>query len=295
MYTKEAVLSYLSPNLSGCFNQFDESFFREMTELRIRVGKPLFAYRPGQEHLLSYRPKPSDISETIERISQYSLYALEEELSKGYITLPGGHRVGVVGKGIVEKGVLQTIRPISGLNIRLSREVKGCGDTVFPSILDENLKQRPLPHNTMIISPPGCGKTTLLRDLIRKLSDEACLTVGVVDERSEIGGTYNGIAQVDIGIRTDLLDGCPKAEGMILLLRAMAPDVIAVDELGGEKDILAVENVCNAGIRLLCTVHGYGIEDIRGRPNMQMLLDKGIFTKCVILSRPGKEGEVHSL
>ena len=295
MYTKEIVLSYLSPNLSVYLKGLSESFFEGMTELRIRTDKPLFAYHLGKEHLLNYSPKPSDISETVERISQYSLYALEEELRKGYITLPGGHRVGVVGKGIVEEGLLRTIRPISGLNIRISREIKGCGDSVLPQILDKNLGQRPLPYNTVIISPPGCGKTTLLRDLIRKLSDEVCLTVGVVDERSEIGGCYKGIAQTDIGIRTDLLDGCPKAEGMILLLRAMAPDVIAVDELGGEKDILAVENVCNAGIRLLCTVHGYTVKDIRQKPGIRTLFDKGIFTKCVVLSKPGEEGEVYSL
>ena len=291
MFTKEIILSYLSSNLAGRLAQMDAGFFEEMTELRIRVDRPLFAYRLGHEHELHYRPSQSDIAETVERISQYSLYALEEELKAGYITLPGGHRVGVVGKTVVEGGQIKTIRPISGLNIRISRAALGCADGVLPQIMENN---GILPHNTMIISPPGCGKTTLLRDIIRKLSDEMQLTVGVVDERSEIGGSYKGVAQNDVGVRTDLLDGCPKAEGMILLLRAMAPQVIAVDELGGKGDSCAVENVSNAGVRLLCTVHGNDVQDVRQKPNLKGLFDKGIFKRLVVLNGPKKEGEVHA-
>lgn len=283
MHTKEIILSYLSSNLANHLRDLDNEFFEEITELRIRTDKPLFAYRLGLEHEIeNYRPTGSDIGETIERISQYSLYALEEELRMGYITLPGGHRVGVVGKTVVEGGSIKTIRPISGLNIRISRSIKGAADSVLPKIMDQKL-----PHNTMIISPPGCGKTTLLRDIIRQLSDYKNLTIGVADERSEIGGSYKGVAQNDVGIRTDLLDGCPKAEGMLLLLRAMAPQVIAVDELGGARDIAAVENISNAGVRLLCTVHGYNLENIRLKPNLRALLEMGIFKRFVVLDAPG--------
>ena len=282
MHTKEIILSYLSPNLAA--RLLPHNFFDQLTELRIRTDKPLMAYKMGIEQELPYRPAASDIAETVERISQYSLYAMEEELRMGYITLPGGHRVGVVGKAVIEGGSIRTIRPISGLNIRISRAVNGCGDKILPKILN---------HNTMIISPPGCGKTTLLRDIIRLMSDKSKLTVGVVDERSEIGGSYKGVPQNDVGIRTDILDGCPKAEGMMLLLRAMSPDVIAVDELGGEGDALAVENVCNAGIKIICTVHGYGLEDVRKKPNLRDLIDKKIFTKIVVLKSVGKEGIVY--
>jgi len=303
MYTKEIILSYLSQTLASKLAPMGGDFFEKLTELRIRTDKPLLAYQIGQEYGIgdgallcspghAYKPTAMDIAETVERISQYSLYALEEELRMGYITLPGGHRVGVVGKAVVEAGGIRTIRPISGLNIRISRAVSGCGDWVLPQILDTNAV-RGLPHNTMIISPPGRGKTTILRDIIRQLSDILCLTIGVVDERSEIGGSYKGVAQNDIGVRTDLLDGCPKAEGMMLLLRAMAPDVIAVDELGGEKDAIAVENVSNAGVRLLCTVHGYGMEDIRQKPTLKALLDKGIFKRFVVLKGPGEVGEIY--
>ena len=300
MYTKDIILSYLSLGLSGQLSRISKGFFEQMTELRIRADKPLLIYCLGEEHavgtnglqsslLQAYHPTSSDIAETVERISQYSLYALEEELRMGYITLPGGHRIGIVGRAVVEAGKLRTIRPISGLNIRISRAIVGCGDTIVPKIMDSHGK----PYNTMIISPPGCGKTTLLRDIIRQLSDNIGLTIGVVDERSEIGGSYKGLQQNDLGIRTDLLDGCPKAEGMVLLLRAMAPDVIAVDELGSEADTAAVENVSNAGVRLLCTVHGYDLKDIYVKPNLSALLEKGIFKRFVMLSAPGKEGVVY--
>ena len=289
MYTKEIILSYLSSGLAKRLSGLDAAFFEEMTELRVRADKPLFAYCLGKEHEIEYyRPSTSDIAETMERISRYSLYALEEELRMGYVTLPGGHRVGVVGKAVAEGGVIKTIRPICGLNIRISRPVKGAADPVLPLIMD----CQKLPHNTMIISPPGCGKTTLLRDIIRQLSDKKHLTIGVADERSEIGGSYRGVAQNDVGLRTDLLDGCPKAEGMLLLLRSMAPQVIAVDELGGKEDIGAVENISNAGVRLLCTVHGYNIENIRQKPNLRTLLDMGVFKRYVVLEFPGGPCEV---
>jgi len=287
MYTKEIILSYLSANLSARLAHIDAGCFEKMTELRIRADKPVFAYAEGREmeFCAGFLPGASEIAETVERISSYSLYALEEELRNGYITLPGGHRVGLVGKAVVEGRSLRTIRPISGLNIRISREVVGCGAVVLPRILDSCGPGKKLPCNTMLISPPGCGKTTMLRDIIRLLSDECLLKVGVVDERSEIGGSYKGVAQNNVGLRTDLLDGCPKAEGMMLLLRAMSPDVIAVDELGGEADMEAVERVSNAGVRLLCTVHGYGMEDVRRK--------KGVFKRFVVLEAPGKEAKIY--
>lgn len=277
MNTKDSIKTFLSTEIATRVST------ENISEIRLRVDKPLIIKQGSKEHKHNYNPTITDIRETMERISQYSFYAMEEELRMGYITLPGGHRVGVVGKAVVENGQIKTIRPISGVNIRISRAVNGCGDSILPQLLDKKSNNK-LPHNTMIISPPGCGKTTLLRDIIRQFSDNCELTVGVVDERSEIG---------NIGLRTDLLDSSPKAEGMILLLRAMSPDVIAVDELGGAKDAQAVEDVSNAGVRLLCTVHGYDVCDIMQKPSLRQLLDKGIFKKFVVLTKPGEEGQVY--
>ena len=290
MNTKDLLLSYLSPSIAKHlqirFSELSENY-ENLTELRLRADKPILAYKMLQEYQVNYKPSPSDIADTVERISQYSLYAMEEELRMGYLSLPGGHRVGVTGRVVLDGGSIRpikTIRPISGLNIRICRAIPGCGEGILPKILK---------HNCMIISPPGCGKTTLLRDLVRLMSDKHGLTVGLVDERSEIAGCYKGVSQHDVGIRTDILDGCPKAEGMMLLLRAMAPDVIVVDELGSAGDALAVENVLNAGVRLLCSVHGYSLEDVRQKPNLQSLFAKGVFTKFVVLEAPGKEGIVY--
>lgn len=147
---------------------------------------------------------PEDIKETMALVSNYSLYAYEDEIRQGYITIKGGHRVGIAGKTVLENERVKTIQYISFMNIRLSHQVKGCANQVLPYIINEGR----LCH-TLIISPPCCGKTTMLRDIIRQVS-ESGQSVGVVDERSEIAACYLGIPQNELGIRTDVLDGCPK-------------------------------------------------------------------------------------
>jgi len=273
--------------------------FEQLTELRLRAGKPMLIKLAGQEYVLTpkgraqasspdaYHPSAADIAETLERISQYSFYAFEPELCHGYITLPGGHRVGVCGQAVIENGVVRAWRHISSINFRVAHAVMGCADGVLPFLYEAGRIM-----HTMIISPPGCGKTTLLRDIVRQASNGAegrtGLTIGLVDERSEVAGCFKGIPQNDIGPRTDVLDGCPKAEGMVMLLRAMSPDVIAVDELGGKDDAEAAQAVLTAGVKLLCTVHGSGLEDIRKNPALEGLISRKIFQRYIVLSAPGQ-------
>lgn len=233
-----------------------------VTELRLRVGKPLIIKLGTCEYGItngrlmavghnSYVPSYKDILETMERVSRNSYYAYEAELAMGYITLPGGHRVGVAGQALIEDGVMRAWKYISAINIRIAHSVPGCANTVLPYIM--------CPHggflHTVVVAPPGCGKTTLLRDIVRQVSNTG-ITVGLVDERSEVAGCFQGVPQNDVGLRTDVLDGCPKPIAMQMLLRAMAPQVIAVDELGGERDARAVQDVLSAGVKLLCTMHG---------------------------------------
>ena len=205
--------------------------------------------------------------------------------------MEGGHRVGVAGKVIMEKDRVKNIQYISSLNIRISHEVIGCADALMPYIT----VNRQICH-TLIISPPCCGKTTLIRDLIRQISDgnqylRGC-SVGVVDERSELGGCYLGIAQNHLGTRTDVLDCCPKAEGMIMLIRSMAPQVIAVDEIGTIEDIHAIEYAMQCGCRMIASVHGLNMDEASKKPVLGTLIRRRMFQRYVVLGNENGPGEI---
>ena len=227
----------------------------------------------------------------METFSRHSLYAFEEEIGQGFLTIEGGHRVGISGKAVVSGHEIRTIREISGLNIRIAHEVKGCADSVLPWLFRDGEFL-----DTLIVSPPGAGKTTILRDLIRQISDGGDWfegrNVSVVDERSEIGACVQGVPQCDLGMRTDILDGCPKAEGLMMMLRSMAPQVLAVDEIGTEKDLEAVRYGMNCGCRILATVHGDSAEGIMRKREISELIREGWFSRMVVLSKRPKPGTV---
>ena len=276
--------------------------FTGIQEIRMRADSPLFVFYRGQEYSVSpqgvlsrncqqaYVVTARDIKDTVELLSQYSMYAYEDELRQGYITVAGGHRVGMAGKIVMDGTRVKTMRYISFLNIRLSHQVKGCAQILLPHLTDSH----GFIYQTLILSPPRCGKTTLLRDLIRLLSDgtkdRQGVTVGVADERSEIAACYLGKPQNDLGKRTDVLDGCPKAEGMMMLIRTMAPQVVAVDEIGGRSDLEAMEYVVNCGCRLIATVHGSSFEDLLGKPVLKEMVREKIFERFVVLGSREKPG-----
>jgi len=281
------ILSFLGAKIARHMHNLGEKNLAQLTEIRLRSDKPLFARTPKSEISTNFIVKAADITETMERISRFSYYAFETELALGYITLPGGHRVGIAGQAVVENGLVRAWRHIGSLTIRIAHSVKGCADPVLPFIYENGRF-----FNSMIISPPAFGKTTLLRDIIRQVSDGG-LTVGLVDERSEVAGCFQGIAQNDVGKRTDVLDACPKAEGMVMLLRAMSPHIVAVDELGGEKDANAVEQVINAGVKLLCTAHGYDLEDVQSNPYLTRLFQRGVFERFIVLRAHGEVRDIY--
>ncbi|HIX63450.1 MAG TPA: stage III sporulation protein AA [Candidatus Mediterraneibacter colneyensis] len=277
----------------------DGADMSRIQEIRMRTGQPLRVVKENRETVLPAAEQPhivtkEELRETMDYISHYSLYAYADELRQGFLTIEGGHRVGVSGKVIVDQEKVKNIQYISSVNIRVSHEVIGCADSLLPFIT----KNRQVCH-TLIISPPFCGKTTMIRDLIRQISDgnqyvKGC-SVGVVDERSELGGCYLGIAQNHLGSRTDILDCCPKAEGMIMLIRSMSPQVIAVDEIGTSEDIHAIEYAMQCGCKLIASVHGLDLDEASRKPVLGELIRRRMFERYVVLGNGEHPGEIRGI
>ena len=268
--------------------------YDKLQEIRLRIGKPIIVIADNVEWVMRETIEKEEFMESLEYICKYSMYAFENELRQGFITIEGGHRVGISGQVYVENGEVKNFKNISSMNIRVSHEVLHCAERILPYITQE---QEVL--NTLIVSPPRGGKTTLLRDLVRQVSDgnsyiKGC-TVGVVDERSEIGGCYLGIPQNQVGMRTDVLDACPKSKGMMMLVRSMAPSVIAVDELGGAEDVHAMEYAMNCGCKFLATVHGKSMEEIRKKPLFENLVKEHRFERYIVLGNEGQVGRVEGI
>lgn len=302
------ILPLLPLNISELIKKVSLSHLLHLEEIRLRPTKPLMLLmnnehfmmandgRITKEYSRAYIVTKDDIYKTFHFISQCSVYSFEEELKNGYITISGGHRVGFSGHVLLENDNIKTIRHISGFNIRIAREIVGAADGVLPYIIDNGKVL-----NVLIISPPKAGKTTLLRDLVRQLSSGVDrlglkdLNVGLVDERSEIACCYEGIPQNDVGIRTDVLDGCPKAKGIMMLLRSMSPDIIATDEIGRNEDVTAIEEAINTGVTIITTVHGSDLDDVRKRPAIKKLIKRGFFDRYIILGTSYGVGSIEAI
>ena len=307
MNSIDEILKIFSLKIRTIFKEI-KIRYEGLQEVRLRINAPLLIIYENKEYFIAKDaslvrdPKKAivvtnrDIRETIEYISNYSLYAFEDEIRQGFITIAGGHRIGITGKIILEDKVIKGMKHISFINIRLAHQVKGCADKVIPYILDEENQGI---YHTLIISPPRCGKTTLLRDLIRQLSDGnkymEGMSVGVVDERSEIAACYMGCPQNDLGIRTDVLDCCPKAKGMLMLIRSMSPQIIAVDEIGSREDLEAIDYVIGCGCKLIATVHGSSIEEINEKPTLGELVKKKLFERYIILNNTVQIGHINEI
>lgn len=291
------ICTTLPQSIEKIITNLPDDKLHSLEEIRIRLGKPVILNFGQFDAVTDYIVTNDDVIKTTQLISNCSLYALEEELKNGFITITGGHRVGITGKVVVEKGKVKTMKYLTAFNIRISKEFIGSADKIVPYIISVPDKVK----HTLIISPPCCGKTTLLRDIVRQISNGIPwltfkgLTVGVVDERSEIAGCYQGVPQLDVGVRTDVLDGCPKAEGMLMLIRAMGPKVLATDEIGKMEDIEALQEVINAGVKVIATIHGENLTDLMKRPAFKFLLEQKIFEVFIILGKSRGVGTIEGI
>lgn len=262
-------------------------------ELRLRAGWPMTVLIDGVERPLDGDPvEPGELEQLIEIASRASIHTVLDQIRRGYLTVEGGHRVGLSGTAVLQGGEIHALRAISSANVRIARQVRGAAAPVLDRLCPKGVLT-----DTLILAPPGLGKTTLLRDLIRSVSEgEGCspLRVALADERGEVAALYNGRPQLEVGRRTDVAEGCPKAQGLMLLLRAMNPQVLAADEITAPQDVQALMTAAGCGVTLLATAHGEGRVSLERRPLYRPLLEEGLFRFLVLIRREG-EGRVYTV
>lgn len=304
----EIVLEYLPSTIKDKINLFENMQKKGPTpnlptpnlhieEIRLRSGKPLMLKIGQETQTIDYIVKQQEVLQAFERICENSVYSYTRQICDGYITIRGGNRVGIVGSAVIDNGQVININYISSLNFRIARQQIGCSNSIIEDIIDNYNNSI---HNTLIVSPPGCGKTTLLRDMVRNISNGINeigfkgKTVGVVDERGEIAAMYKGIPQNDIGIRTDVVDNMPKPQAMRMLVRSMAPNVIVCDEIGSIEDINAIDYAMCSGVKGIFTAHGKNIDEVNQNPELSKLLNKHVFERIILLN-PEKRGDARCI
>ncbi|MBR6700520.1 MAG: stage III sporulation protein AA [Firmicutes bacterium] len=269
-----------------CIDILTDEEKEKLEEVRVKAeGYLVFAGGFG-EKASDIKVSQRGLTLIVEKLLDHSVYAHMEELCSGYITVEGGHRIGICGRVVMDNGSIKHIKEFSSINIRKGREVIGCSRSIQRFLLDE--KDDFL--NTLVISPPKCGKTTLLRDIVRTLSEKG-KRVSVVDERSELCAVYKGVPQYDVGRRTDVLDGCKKSKGMSLMIRSMSPELICTDEIGSEEDVAVIKEAVSSGVGVLTSIHGMSLEELR-TSKIGQLIEEKVFERYLFLSAAPKIGTV---
>lgn len=280
----DAAAALLPPALRQEARALPPMVRRRVEEIRLRAGRsPTVVIGEDELPLGRSVVERRDLELTVEIATRASAHSALESVKQGYFTVKGGHRIGLCGSIWTENGQIKNLRCLSSLNIRVAHAVPGCGEEILPLLFHQGRLA-----NTLLLSPPGGGKTTLLRDLIRLLSGGGggkSLRVGLCDERGEVAALWEGLPQFDVGERTDVLEGCPKAQGLRALLRGMNPQVLCCDEVTVPADCAALAECGNCGVKLLCTVHAESVEDLLHRPLYRELLDRCAFEKAVVLRR----------
>ncbi|MBR6523683.1 MAG: stage III sporulation protein AA [Clostridia bacterium] len=288
----EPVLRILPQKISLAVAKYD------VEEIRLIANKPVTVFMEGSSYYISavgditqsagsgITITSSGINDVYKAACGGSVYAVEEELRHGFVTIEGGHRIGICGTAVVKSGEITYIKHISALNIRVAKQAIGSSKEIIPMIYDK------FARNTLIVSPPGCGKTTLLRDIARVLGSR--YKIGIADERSEIAASYMGVPQTDVGEKTVVMDLCPKAQAINMLVRTMGVEMIITDEIGTMEDVRAIKNAFGSGIKVIASAHGYCPGDITGHPNLRELTERG-FERIITLSRRFGVGTVEEV
>lgn len=267
-------------------------------EIRIRNSKPIILKLNNSEKIINYIVQTEDVLKILQSICENSIYSYQNQICEGFITIKGGHRIGITGSAVIENNQVKNLNYISNLNFRIARQIIGCSNNIIKEIIN---KEENTIYNTLIVSPPGAGKTTLLRDIIRNLSNGTeeltGKNIGVVDERGEIAAMYKGIPQNDLGIRTDIIENIKKSIGMKMLIRSMAPEIIVADEIGSKEDVQEINYAVCSGIKGIFTAHGNSLEDLKLNPAIAELIEKYIFERLIFLDKnnKGKVNKIYAL
>ena len=288
----DGILRYFPQKVQELIkNNINDEELEMLEEIRVRNNLPLILKIGQAEKVIDYKITTEDINYIFQKICENSIYSYQKQIANGFITVQGGNRVGIVGTAVLDgNDKVINFNYISGLNFRISRQIIGCSN----KIVDEIFNGCGGIYNTLIISKPGIGKTTLLRDIVRNVSNGMPnkfkgMNVTVIDERGEISATYKGIMQNDLGMRTDVINDIPKYIGMKMAIRSMAPKVIVADEIGNKRDSDAIKYAMCCGVKGIFTAHGASLEELEKNPEISDLLENKIFEKIIcIKDREGK-------
>lgn len=270
--------------------QSEDFCWQDIEEIRLRAGKRVFIRCHGGEYILRRGGEPvvmdkAMLNRSVMVLAKSSFYAFEEEMRQGFITIKGGHRIGLCGETVLENGSIKTLKNISSINFRIAREIPGAAAGLLKYICQSGEI-----YQSLIVAPPAVGKTTVLRDIARIFGDGdgvAAVNVGIADERCEIAGSFLGVPQLAVGEKTDVISGCCKADGVMMLIRSMSPHLILTDEIGRQSDTEALMDAMNCGVKIIATAHGSDYEDLLKRSVIKGLLASGFFRRVIVIGRDG--------